>query len=104
MAIQPTACIWHNGNLILGESNDVMSHVVHYGSSVFEGICCYGQPGRGHLPAAGTHAAPAPAKIYRMPLPYSLDQLCSATVEVVENNVAPYYVGRSRCVAMVKWA
>ena len=40
MAIHPTACIWHNGNLIPWEKATihVMSHVVHYGSSVFEGI------------------------------------------------------------------
>ena len=40
MPITKTANIWHNGNLIPWENATihVMSHVVHYGSSVFEGI------------------------------------------------------------------
>ena len=46
MTIQTTANIWHNGKLIKWEDAKihVMSHVVHYGSSVFEGIRCYTQP------------------------------------------------------------
>ena len=46
MPVQSTKNIWHNGNLIPWEQATihVMSHVVHYGSSVFEGIRCYGQP------------------------------------------------------------
>ena len=46
MPIQPTSKIWHNGNLIPWDKAQlhVMSHVIHYGSSVFEGIRCYGQP------------------------------------------------------------
>ena len=46
MPIQHTTNIWHNGNLIPWDKAQihVMSHVVHYGSSVFEGIRCYAQP------------------------------------------------------------
>src|ERR1039458_7608884 len=46
MPIQTTSKIWHNGNLIPWEQapRHVMSHVIHYGSSVFEGIRCYRQP------------------------------------------------------------
>src|SRR6185437_14249141 len=46
MALQTTNNIWHNGNLIPWDKAQihVMSHVVHYGSSVFEGIRCYTQP------------------------------------------------------------
>ena len=46
MAIQKTDKIWHNGKLIPWEEATlhVMSHVVNYGSSVFEGIRCYAQP------------------------------------------------------------
>ena len=46
MPIQTTSKIWHNGNLIPWQDANihVMSHVVHYGSSVFEGIRCYAQP------------------------------------------------------------
>ena len=46
MPIQTTANIWHNGKLIPWEKAQVhvMSHVLHYGSSVFEGLRCYKQP------------------------------------------------------------
>ena len=42
MAIQKTDKIWHNGKLINWDDATVhvMSHVLHYGSSVFEGIRC----------------------------------------------------------------
>ena len=46
MAIQKTEKIWHNGKLIPWDAAQihVMSHVVNYGSSVFEGIRCYALP------------------------------------------------------------
>jgi len=46
MAIQKTDKIWHNGKFIPWDDATihVMSHVVHYGSSVFEGIRCYALP------------------------------------------------------------
>ena len=45
MAIQATEKIWHNGTLIPWNEAQIhiMSHVVNYGSSVFEGIRCYVQ-------------------------------------------------------------
>ena len=97
MPIQPTAKIWHNGNLIPWEKAQihVMSHVIHYGSSVFEGIRCYAQPQGSAVFRLPEHMQRLldSAKIYRMPLPYSLDQLCSATVDLIEaNTIAPCYV------------
>ncbi len=46
MPLQSTTNIWHNGNLIPWDKAQVhvMSHAIHYGSSVFEGIRCYTQP------------------------------------------------------------
>ncbi len=46
MPIKPTEKIWHNGKLIPWNQATlhVMSHVVNYGSSVFEGIRCYALP------------------------------------------------------------
>ncbi len=46
MAIQKTESIWHNGKLIPWDEAQihVMSHVVNYGSSIFEGIRCYSLP------------------------------------------------------------
>jgi branched-chain amino acid aminotransferase len=97
MPIQPTAKIWHNGNLIPWEKAQihVMSHVIHYGSSVFEGIRCYAQPQGSAVFRLPEHMQRMldSAKIYRMPLPYSLDQLCSATVDLIEaNGIAPCYI------------
>ena len=97
MPIEPTARIWHNGNLIPWEKAQihVMSHVIHYGSSVFEGIRCYSQPQGAAIFRLPEHMQRLldSAKIYRMPMPYSLDQLRNAVVELVESNgVAPCYI------------
>ena len=85
MPITPTAKIWHNGNLVPWDKAQihVMSHVVHYGSSVFEGIRCYAQPQGAAIFRLPEHMQRLldSAKIYRMPLPYSLEQLSSAVVE-----------------------
>ena len=97
MPIQTTSKIWHNGNLIPWEKAQihVLSHVVHYGSSVFEGIRAYAQPQGSAIFRLPEHMQRLldSARIYRMPLPYSLDQLCSAVVELTEaNRVAPCYI------------
>jgi len=97
MPIETTTNIWHNGQLIPWEKANihVMSHVVHYGSSVFEGIRCYEQPGGAGIFRLPEHMQRLldSAKIYRMPLPYSVDQLMDAVVDVVEaNGVTPCYV------------
>jgi branched-chain amino acid aminotransferase len=97
MPIQPTEKIWRNGQLIPWEQANihVMSHVIHYGSSVFEGIRCYGQPSGAAVFRLPEHMQRLidSAKIYRMTLPYSLDELCAAVVDVIENNgVAPCYI------------
>jgi branched-chain amino acid aminotransferase len=97
MPIQPTGKIWHNGTLIPWEKAQihVMSHVVHYGSSVFEGIRCYAQPQGAAVFRLPEHMQRLldSAKIYRMNLPYSLDQLSNAVVDLVESNeIAPCYI------------
>ena len=93
MPIQTTKNIWHNGRMIPWEQANihVMSHVVHYGSSVFEGLRCY-TPGIFRLQDHMQRLIDS-AKIYRMPIQYSLEELCSAVVDVVEaNGVAPCYI------------
>ncbi len=97
MPLQTTTHIWHNGRLIRWEDANihVMSHVVHYGSSVFEGIRCYQQPNGAGIFRLQEHMARLhdSAKIYRMPLPFTIDQLAEAVVDVVEaNGVAPCYI------------
>jgi branched-chain amino acid aminotransferase len=93
MPIQPTKNIWHSGRMIPWEQAQihVMSHVIHYGSSVFEGLRCY-TPGIFRLHDHMQRLLDS-AKIYRMPLPYSLEELCSAVVDIVESNgVVPCYI------------
>ena len=102
MPIQTTEHIWHNGTLIpWADANiHVMSHVVHYGSSVFEGIRCYAQgpedaPTGGGIFRLREHMTRfiASGKIYRMPIDYTVDELCDAVVEVVEaNQASPCYI------------
>ena len=97
MPIQTTKNIWHNGKLIPWEQANihVMSHVVHYGSSVFEGIRCYQQPNGAGIFRLSEHMQRLldSAKIYRMELPYTLEQLNAAAVALVEaNGVAPCYL------------
>ena len=97
MPISKTANIWHNGNLIPWEDATihVMSHVVHYGSSVFEGIRCYAQPQGSAVFRLPEHMQRLidSAKIYRMELPFSLDELCAAVVDLIEaNGIAPCYI------------
>src|SRR5947207_11580892 len=79
--------VWHNGEFISWDDArvHVMSHVLHYGSSVFEGIRCY-----------KTRRGPAvfrlrehmqrflnSAKIYRMTHPWTLEELSDASVQLV---------------------
>ena len=46
-----TSKIWRDGALVNWEDANihVMSHVVHYGSSVFEGVRCYETPSGGAI-------------------------------------------------------
>jgi branched-chain amino acid aminotransferase len=97
MPIQPTSKIWRNGQLIAWEQATlhVMSHVVHYGSSVFEGIRCYAQPHGAAIFRLPEHMQRLldSARIYRMELPYTLEELTTGVVDLVEANaVAPCYI------------
>jgi branched-chain amino acid aminotransferase len=97
MPIETTANIWHNGQLIPWEKAQihVMSHVVHYGSSIFEGIRCYTQPGGASIFRLTEHMQRfiQSGQIYRMPLGFNLEQLNEAVIETVESNgVAPCYI------------
>ncbi len=82
--------IWRDGELVNWEDATlhVMSHVVHYGSSVFEGIRCYDTPSGGAVFRLREHMRRLldSARIYRMPLRYSVDDLMQATVDTVAAN------------------
>jgi branched-chain amino acid aminotransferase len=95
--LMPTEKIWHNGRLIAWNDAKihVLSHVVSYGSSVFEGIRCYETERGPAIFRAQEHARRLvdSAKIYRMELPYSVDELADAFAETVrENNLRDCYI------------
>ncbi len=88
--MQPSDLIWMNGDLVAWEDAKVhvLSHGLHYGTGVFEGIRAY-----------ETDAGPAifrhrdhlerlykSAELYYMPVPYGLEELRSATHELVARN------------------
>ncbi|MGQ0650429.1 MAG: branched-chain amino acid transaminase [Gemmatimonadaceae bacterium] len=85
-----TTKIWRDGELVnWGDATlHVMSHVVHYGSSVFEGIRCYETPTGGAVFRLRDHMRRLvdSSKIYRFPLRYSVDDLIQATVDTVGAN------------------
>jgi len=90
MPINPTKYIWMNGELVPWENATVhvLSHALHYGSSVFEGIRAYATPDGPALFRLQPHLRRLvdSAKIYRMEIPYSLEQLTAACRAVVADN------------------
>ncbi len=97
MAIKKSEFIWHNGKLIPWDDATihVMSHVVHYGTSVFEGIRCYALPAGPAVFRATEHMQRLldSAKVYRIDVDYTRDQLVKAMLEtVVGNGTWPCYV------------
>ena len=97
MAIQKTDKIWHNGKLINWEDATihVMSHVVHYGSSVFEGIRCYAPPSGPAIFRATEHIQRLvdSAKVYRIDVPFTRDEIIKGMLEMVgHNGLWPCYV------------
>ena len=97
MAIQKTERIWHNGKLIPWDEAQlhVMSHVVNYGSSVFEGIRCYAQPKGPAIFRAQEHMQRLldSAKVYRMEVEYTRDELVNAMIELISvNHTSPCYI------------
>ena len=89
--LTPTEKIWHNGRFIRWDEATihVLSHVVSYGSSVFEGIRCYSTPSGPAIFRLREHIRRMldSAKIYRMEdVGFSADVLAEAMVELVRVN------------------
>jgi branched-chain amino acid aminotransferase len=90
MPIPKTPYIWFNGKLVAWEraTVHVLAHALHYGSSVFEGVRAYATPRgvaifrlRDH-----THRLFDSAKIYRLQIPFTPDQINDACHEVIAVN------------------
>jgi branched-chain amino acid aminotransferase len=82
--------IWFNGKLVPYEQATVhvLSHVIHYGSSVFEGVRCYKTERGSAVFRLREHLRRLvdSARIYRMDIPYTLEELEAATLETITNS------------------
>ena len=88
--LKPTAKIWHNGRFIDWDDAKihVLSHVTSYGSSVFEGIRCYATPSGPAIFRVREHIRRLldSAKIYRIEVKHTTDELAAAMAELVRVN------------------
>ncbi|SCA58199.1 Branched-chain-amino-acid aminotransferase [Candidatus Terasakiella magnetica] len=85
--------IWHDGEMIQWRDSKVhvLSHALHYGSSVFEGIRVYG----GNIFKLTEHSERLveSAKILGFKIPYTVEEIDAATQKVVdENNIVDGYI------------
>jgi len=88
--VEQADLIWHNGELVAWEDAKVhvLTHGLHYGTGVFEGIRCY-ETAQG--PAIFRHLdhldrLVKSAELYYMPLPFSIAEMRAATHELIAAN------------------
>jgi branched-chain amino acid aminotransferase len=88
--VQPADLIWMNGEFVPWDEAKVhvLTHGLHYGTGVFEGIRCYDSEAG---PAVFRHQdhldrLVRSAELYYMPVPYDREQLRQATLELIGRN------------------
>ena len=85
--------IWHNGEMVAWEDAKVhvLTHGLHYGTGVFEGIRAYDTARGPSIFRLHDHLDRLfkSAELYYMPLPYTLEELRSATHELIAANGLP---------------
>ena len=92
--MQTTQFIWFDGKLVPWDQAQVhvLTHSLHYGSAIFEGIRAYAcVDGTSAVFRLGDHCRRMlnSAKILRMTLPYTADQLAAACIETLVANKLP---------------
>jgi len=97
MPIEKVEKIWQNGEFVDWDKAQVhvLTHALHYGSGVFEGIRAYETPKGTAVFRLTEHMdrLHKSAKIYLMPVPYSVEELVEATKELIRiNNLKSCYV------------
>ncbi|MCK4656116.1 MAG: branched-chain amino acid transaminase [candidate division Zixibacteria bacterium] len=97
MAFKGEGKIWMNGEFVEWKDAKihVLSHVIHYGSSVFEGIRAYKTSKGTAVFRLGAHVRRLhkSAKIYRMEYPYSDEEIFEACLETIRvNNLKECYI------------
>ncbi len=82
--------IWMNGNFVRWEDAKIhiCSHVIHYGTGVFEGLRCYNTPKGPAVFRLQDHTERLfnSAKIYRMEILFTKEEINQATVELIKKN------------------
>lgn len=90
MPIKTTEWIWHNGSLVPWHEArvHVLTHALHYGSSVFEGIRVYDTPEGPRVFRLTAHNRRMidSARIHRMEIPWTVEEINAACREVVLRN------------------
>jgi branched-chain amino acid aminotransferase len=90
MPVNKVDTIWMNGSLVKWDDAKihVLSHVVHYGTSWFEGIRCYDTARGPAVFRLEPHIRRLldSLKIYRTPSPYTAEQFITATMETIRAN------------------
>lgn len=97
VAIEALKSIWFDGKLVPWDTAQlhVLTHGLHYGYAIFEGIRAHATDRGPAIFRLRDHLRRflASAKIYRMKLPYSLEQLERACVDLVQDNrIADAYI------------
>lgn len=93
----PTKYIWFNGKMVnyADAKVHVLSHALHYGTAVFEGIRAYATPKGPCIFRLDEHIDRLfnSAKIYRFPVPYTKEQIKQACCDIiVENGLESGYI------------
>lgn len=82
--------IWYNGKFVdwKDANTHILSHAIHYGSSVFEGIRCYKTKKGSAIFRLKDHICRLydSAKIYRINIPYTKEESANAIIETVRIN------------------
>jgi branched-chain amino acid aminotransferase len=90
MPINAAKHIWYNGKLVPWEKATVhvLAHALHYGSTVFEGERAYATPNGPVIFRLRDHTRRLfdSAKIYRIDIPYTQDEISAACREVIVSN------------------
>lgn len=90
MPIQPVEKIWMNGDLVAWDDArvHVLTHALHYGSGVFEGVRCYSTSRGSAVFRLRDHyrRMERSARIFQMEIPYGVEDLTRATFELIKAN------------------
>ncbi|MEM1689181.1 MAG: branched-chain amino acid transaminase [Candidatus Hadarchaeales archaeon] len=90
MGLTPTKYIWMDGKFVKWKDAKVhvLTHTLHYGLGVFEGIRCYNTPKGPAIFRLRDHMKRflKSAKTVEMKIPYNLNELCEAVRETVKMN------------------